>query len=171
MARYKIIKEFWIDIGHRMYKHDLLKDRGASILIKNSESIGWERNKDIHPHGHTLIIQIVIESETLDPQGMSIDTDKIKAIIKEFKDKYDHAFILSKDDPIKDKFIDLFKECRVVTMDKIPTAEAIAEEVYKFFDLKFKELCSADEYPVQFRISQIIVKTAHTASAIYEPDK
>ena len=168
MGKYKIIKEFWIDIGHRMYKHDLLKDRGSSILKKKNVNLGWKRNKDIHPHGHTLVIQLVMESDNLDPQGMSIDTDKIKLIINEFKDIYDHAFILSKDDPVKDKFIELFPDCRIIIMDKIPTAEALAEEVFKFFDKRLKELCP-EEYPRAFKISQVIIKTAHTASSIYEP--
>ena len=170
MPKYQIIKEFWIDIGHRMFKHDLLSDRGASLLQDQKSSLGWIRHKDIHPHGHTLIIQVVFESEELDNQGMSIDTDKVKRVIKEFIDKYDHSFLISKDDPVKDAFVELFKDYRIVVMDKIPTAEAIAEEVYNFFDKRLRELLPSDEYPDSFKIAEIRIKTAHTASAVYKPE-
>lgn len=168
MPRYQIIKEFWIDIGHRMYRHDLLRDRGASILEGKENELGWSRHKDIHPHGHTLIIELVLGSEELDAQGMSIDTDKVKRIIKEFTDIYDHSFLIAKDDPVIESFMEIFKGCRIVVMDKIPTAEAIAEEIYKFFDKRFKEL-APEEYPNTFKIDEVRVRTAHTASAVYKP--
>jgi 6-pyruvoyltetrahydropterin/6-carboxytetrahydropterin synthase len=169
MPKYQIIKEFWIDIGHRMFNHDLLANRGASLLQGKESSLGWTRYKDIHPHGHTLIIQIVLESEELDVQGMSIDTDKVKRVIKEFMDKYDHSFLISKDDPVKDAFLELFKGCRIIVMDKTPTAEVIAEEIYHFFDKRFRELLPPDEYPNSFKIAEVRIKTAHTASSVYKP--
>lgn len=168
MPKYQIIKEFWIDIGHRMWRHDLLSGRGSSLLKDNENSLGWIRNKDIHPHGHTLIIQIVLESETLDEQHMCVDTDKVKRVIKEFIDLYDHSFFIEESDPVKDAFLELFKGLKITVMDKTPTAEAIAEFIYNFFDRRFKEL-SPNEYMKGFKIAEIRVKTAHTASAIFKP--
>lgn len=168
MPRHQIIKEFWIDIGHRVYRHDLLSGRGASLWKDKESELGWSRHKDLHPHGHTLVIQLVLGSNKLDLQGMSIDTDKVKRVIKEFEDIYDHAFFIAKDDPVLDSFLEIFKGCRIVIMDKMPTAEAIAEEVYKFFDKRFKEL-APEEYPSTFQIDEVRIKTAHTASAVYKP--
>ncbi len=167
--RYQITKEFWIDFGHRMHKHDLLSDRGASLLKGKESSLGWFRHKDAHPHGHTLVAQVVLESENLDSQSMSIDTDKVKRVIQEFIDKYDHAFFIAKDDPVKDGFLKLFQGYRIVIMDKTPTAEAIAEFIYNFFDKRFRKLLSSEEYPKGFKIYEVRIRTAHTARAVFKP--
>jgi 6-pyruvoyltetrahydropterin/6-carboxytetrahydropterin synthase len=169
MPKYQIIKEFWIDIGHRVFNHDLLASRGSSLLKGEEPFLGWTRYKEIHPHGHTLTIQLVLESEHLDDQGMIIDTDKVKRVIKEFIDKYDHSFFISEDDPVKDVFLELFRGCRIIVLDKVSTAEVIAEETYNFFDKRFKEILSPDEYPAGFRIAEVRVKTAHTINSVYKP--
>jgi hypothetical protein len=39
MGHYQIIKEFWFDAGHRMYNHDLLRDRGASLVRGNVSNV------------------------------------------------------------------------------------------------------------------------------------
>jgi len=168
MARYQIVKQFWFDAGHRMYNHDLLKDRGASIMKEQASTLGWERFKCSNPHGHTFHVEIVFESETLDVQYTVIDTDKVKRVIREFMDKYDHAYILGKDDPLKEGFLKLFEGYRIVIIDAVPTAEAIAEEVYKFFDERFKKLLP-NEYPGEFRIVEVRLRMATTLVAIYKP--
>jgi len=169
MGKYLIAKEFWFDAGHRMYGHDLLKDRGAQLLKGKESILGWQRYKDIHPHGHTFRVKIFLESMNLDAQYMIVDTDKVKRVIKEFMDIYDHAFLIGRDDPIKDKFLDLFKGCRIVVMDSVPTAETIVEEIFNFFDKRFRALLDKEEYPRKFKIAEIQLHTASTAMAIYKP--
>lgn len=168
MARFLIAKEFWIDIGHRMYSHDLTKDRG-SALVKDTSNLGWKRFKDIYPHGHTIRIKIFVESLQLDGQSMIVDTDKIKQVIREFEDVWDHAFVLGKDDPLKETFLNLFEGVRVVVLDDNPTAEVMAAAIFDFFDKRFRELLPAEEYPDGFKIARIDMRTATTASIEYEP--
>ena len=169
MGRYQIIKEFWFDAGHRMYSHDLLRDRGASLMQDQASALGWQRFKCSHPHGHTFHVELVFESETLDAQCVVVDTDKIKRVIQDFMDKYDHAYIIGKDDPLKDGFLELFKDFRVVVIDAVPTAESIAEEIYKFFDNQFRKLLPPEEYPITFRLVEVRLRMATTLVAVYHP--
>jgi len=168
MSKYKIIKEFWFDAGHRMHSHDLLSDRGAGLLKFEEKELGWKRFKCSNPHGHTFHVWLVIEAQNLDKQNLVIDTDKIKKVISYFIEKYDHSYILDKNDPIKEDFINLFQGYRVVIIDGDPTAERIAKEVYDFFDEKFKEMIP-NEYPKEFRIREVRLKMATTLVAIYSP--
>lgn len=169
MGRYQIVKEFWFDAGHRMYNHDLLRDRGALLARDQAPALGWQRFKCSHPHGHTFHVELVFESETLDAQYLVIDTDKIKRVIQEFMDKYDHTYIIGKDDPLREGFLKLFEGFRVVVIDAVPTAESIAEEVYKFFDNRFRTLLPYNEYPMTFRLVEVRLRMATTLVAVYRP--
>ncbi|MEO0264849.1 MAG: 6-carboxytetrahydropterin synthase [candidate division WOR-3 bacterium] len=165
---YRIIKKFWFDAGHRMYNHDILADRGAKLVNQTSSDLGWQRFKCANPHGHTFHVELFFESDSLDAQCVVIDTDKIKRVIKEFMDKYDHAYILGKDDPLKEGLLKLFEGYRIVIMDAVPTAEAIAEEIYRFFDKRLRTILS-DEYPSTFRLVEVRLQMATTLVAIYRP--
>jgi 6-pyruvoyltetrahydropterin/6-carboxytetrahydropterin synthase len=169
MGHYQIIKEFWFDAGHRMYNHDLLRDRGASLVRDQASALGWQRFKCSHPHGHTFHVELVFESETLDAQYLIVDTDKIKRVIQEFMDKYDHAYIISKNDPLKEGFLKLFEGFRVVVIDAIPTAESIAEEVYRFFHSRLTTLLPPDEYPMTYKLAEVRLRMATTLVAVYRP--
>jgi len=168
--KYQIIKTFTFDAGHRMYNHDLLSDRGAELLKDKASTLGWKRYQCSHPHGHTFRVEIVIESDFLDNQNVVLDTDKIKRVIKDFMDIYDHAYIIGKDDPLREDFIKLFQGYRVVVIDAVPTAEAIAEEIYNFFDNRFKVLAT-DEYKKTFKLSEIRLRMASTIEAIYKKEE
>ncbi len=169
MGKYQIEKEFWFDAGHRMYSHDLLRDRGSLLMHDQASSLGWQQFKCSHPHGHTFHVMLVFESEKLDGQCLVVDTDKVKRVIKDFMDKFDHSYILGKDDPLKDGFLKLFEGYRVVVIDAVPTAEAIAEEVFKFFDERFRSTLPEDEYPFSFKLAEVRLRMATTLVAIYHP--
>lgn len=169
MSHYQIIKEFWFDAGHRMYNHDLLRDRGLRLMQDEASKLDWQRFKCSNPHGHTFHVGLVFESDSLDAQYLVIDTDKVKKVIKYFMDIYDHSYILGKDDPLKEGFLELFKGFRVVVIDAVPTAESIAEEVYKFFDERLQSLLPAEEYPGAFRLAEVRLRMATTLTAVYRP--
>lgn len=169
MGKYQIVKEFWFDAGHRMYNHDMLTDRGATFMKPQASTLGWQQFKCSHPHGHTFHVELVFESEKLDSQCLVIDTDKVKPVIKEFMEKFDHSYILGKDDPLKEGFLKLFKGYRVIIIDAVPTAESIAEETFKFFDERFRCNLSKNEYPGDFRLSEVRLRMASTLKAIYSP--
>jgi 6-pyruvoyl-tetrahydropterin synthase len=84
-------------------------------------------------------------------------------------DKYDHAYIISKNDPLKEGFLKLFEGFRVVVIDAIPTAESIAEEVYRFFHSRLTTLLPPDEYPMTYKLAEVRLRLATTLVAVYRP--
>ena len=87
-------------------------------------------------HGHNGLIQISVKGEALDHRGMVVDFDEIERKIKLWIDEnLDHKTLLSCDDPLLPlirKEAEIQKdEDPCFVLDRDPTAEVIAETVYK----------------------------------------
>ena len=83
-----------------------------------------------HLHGHNARAEIHLKSEILDERGMIMDFSDIKREVKTWiDDTLDHTMLLAKDDPVI-PYLDDAKE-RYYLMDKNPTAENIAELIFK----------------------------------------
>lgn len=116
-----IIRKFTFDAGHRVYGHE---------------------SKCSHVHGHTYIVEVEC-SGGLDSLGRVIDFSIIKDVCgKWIDDNLDHGMILYKDDPLADIWMNGFpdggggnqKIHKHFLMSKNPTAENIAEFLYKTFN-------------------------------------
>ncbi|MBI3296808.1 MAG: 6-carboxytetrahydropterin synthase [Elusimicrobia bacterium] len=84
-----------------------------------------------HLHGHNGLLEVVVESETLDKLGMVMDFSDISAVVKTWVDtELDHKMLLNEADPI----IAMMKahDQPYVTTKGNPTAEAIAKLVYDY---------------------------------------
>ena len=107
---YNVTKEIHFCYGHRLLHYD---------------------GKCAHPHGHNGKIQIELSSETLDARGMVFDFGDMKEIIQKWVDKeLDHKMILKKEDPL----VGILKKMGepFFVMEKNPTAEALAELIYRY---------------------------------------
>lgn len=115
--------------------------------------------KCANPHGHTFNVDVFFESNEIDEQGMIIDTDVIKLIIDELVRKIDHKFILQKDDPIVDDFINLFSVDKLLIINMMPTAEGLAQYLFNFFKDKLDDILPSNVTIkfVKVRISKSIV--------------
>jgi 6-pyruvoyltetrahydropterin/6-carboxytetrahydropterin synthase len=96
-------------MGHRLSKH---KGRCFSL------------------HGHNFTVLIGVKSQTLNEDDMVIDFSKLKALASSLLDGFDHCLLLNEtDQDMHDKFEEL--GMRVMTITTDPTAERIAELLYK----------------------------------------
>jgi len=87
--------------------------------------------KCAHPHGHNAVVEIELSGKELDRLGMLADFSDVSRRIGGFVDReLDHKMILRKDDPVIPVLTDLGEP--VFTMDKNPTAENIAELIFRF---------------------------------------
>ena len=83
-----------------------------------------------HLHGHNGLVEVTIESETLDERDMVVDFDDVKRIVKDWVDEHlDHRMLLAHDDPILPKLQELGEP--VTVFDGNPTAENIAKVIYE----------------------------------------
>lgn len=82
-----------------------------------------------HPHGHNGRAEIELSADSLDRQGMVVDFEEIKSRVQTWIDQnLDHQMLLRKDDPLV-KILQDLKE-PIYLMDKNPTAENIAHEIF-----------------------------------------
>ena len=132
-----------LPIAHR------LPEAYSGLCVGNVSRDGKETfPKDIAAvvHGHNYIITFDISTDRINYDFMVMDFKKVKKIIHEEMDKYDHSLILKEGDALIDFYkseyskrnIDINKT-RLYIWKEAPTAEYMAYVWYKYFFNKFKE--------------------------------
>lgn len=108
MGHYKITKSIEFSYGHRLMNH---------------------KGKCRYLHGHNAVLEVDIESDALDQNGMVIDFGDVGKALKEWIDaNLDHKMLLCKNDPAVSALKDLNEP--IVLMDEPPTAENIAKLIF-----------------------------------------
>ena len=102
-----IRKKYRVEMGH---------------IVRNCSS----RRCSYSQHGHSAIIEVLLEGDKLDNAGMLYDFGLMKDTIKQFIDLFDHCYVFWKnDDP---EFIDYIKKYneRWIALPFNPTAEMLS---------------------------------------------
>ncbi|HEY9122781.1 MAG TPA: 6-carboxytetrahydropterin synthase [Bacteroidales bacterium] len=114
--KYIISKEFSFEAAHRLNKN--------------------YTGKCTNNHGHSWLVRVSIEAETLDNKDMVIDFQDTKVLKQWIDEKLDHATILWEHDPMCQYIRDTGQ--RLFVTSKNPTsehlAEIILEKAQQFFD-------------------------------------
>ncbi|HWP01302.1 MAG TPA: 6-carboxytetrahydropterin synthase [Methylococcus sp.] len=111
---YTITKEVFFCYGHRLMHH---------------------AGKCRHLHGHSVRVAIQISAPSLSETGMVCDFSDVAAAAREFIDaNLDHNLLLHRDDPL----LPVLREAgeRVLALDEHPTAEFLAELIYRHMKRK-----------------------------------
>lgn len=123
--RYRINKKFNFEYGHRLSKH-----KGNCFSL----------------HGHSGLVEVQLESETLDINDMVIDFSVLKEIVNSIVISiYDHSLLLNSNDNID--AASKLSEKIIAIQDEDPTSEVMARTI--FFNLqrelkKYKRTFSED---------------------------
>jgi 6-pyruvoyltetrahydropterin/6-carboxytetrahydropterin synthase len=160
---YTITKVFKIDVGHRTWTQDMRKGRGKEFY---SESLPYPYNKCANIHGHSLLIYITLESDTLDEQNFVMDTDLIKVPVGRIIEKMDHSFIIDKNDPLFEDIKKIIEKenLRLYIVDFSPSFEALA----KYFYDEVKKIIQETPYKSEIRVKQVKITGEHmTVEATY----
>lgn len=102
----KVAKEFKWEMGHRLPEH-------------------FGNCKNIHGHSYKMIVEF--EGE-LNKDAMVIDFYEVDRIIKPLIDKFDHAFMVNKDDKLVIEFLEKIKS-KMLVVDFNSTVENICKYV------------------------------------------
>lgn len=140
---YHITRRLEFDAGHRVYMHE---------------------SKCNNIHGHRYVVEIECTG-ALDSIGRVIDFSVIKSVCgKWIDDNLDHGMLLYKDDPLvavwRDGLNNGLEKHKYWVMDKNPTAENIAEELFKTFTLLL--------YEYNVKVTSIIVHETPNCFATYK---
>ena len=112
MGMHKVTKQIDFCYGHRLLNYG---------------------GKCRHLHGHNGLLEVDIESPSLDPRGMVVSFTDVKDIVKGWiDDNLDHRMLLNREDPVVPLLLQM--EEPVYLMENNPTAENIAR-------LIFDEIC------------------------------
>lgn len=97
-------------------------------------------------HGHNYNITFEVSTDKLNEDFMVLDFKKIKKIIHEEMDQYDHSLILKDGDALIDFYKEEYKKrnidintTRLFIWKQAPTAEYMAYYWYQSFIKKFKD--------------------------------
>ena len=107
-------------------------------------------------HGHRYAIEItlsgdIIQKEGISEQGMVMDFSDVKAIARrELVEKWDHAFLVYKNDKAVLDFLNTLPDHKTVVMNDVPTAENMAAEAFRIL-----QACYQDMYGNHLRLEQV----------------
>lgn len=137
------------------------------IAITNN----WEGNNLPTLYGFNYLITIDLFSNELDENGMVIDFKKMKKVLHNYFDQYDHSLILTPENPLTQAYKKNFEEngidferSRLFVWDENPTAEYMS----KYWCEKVEEIFKKENLKVD-KISITVEETAHN-SVTYERD-
>jgi 6-pyruvoyltetrahydropterin/6-carboxytetrahydropterin synthase len=108
---YKLSKQFTFAMGHRLSCHQ--------GVCKNL-------------HGHNYTVEVGIKSGTLNKDGMLMDFSNLKAVVEGFLGYMDHALMVNETDgDLIKKMQEIIPSLKIIETPFEPTAENMAEEIYK----------------------------------------
>ena len=116
---FAVTREFHFCYGHRLLNYN---------------------GKCAHPHGHNGRVEITLESETLDVQGMVLDFTELKHLVGGWIDEnLDHKMVLAEEDPLVPMLAEMNEP--MYLMQCPPTAENFAKLIF--------DLVKGRGYPVR----------------------
>jgi 6-pyruvoyltetrahydropterin/6-carboxytetrahydropterin synthase len=115
-------------------------------------------------HGHSYIVEVLIESNYLDNGQMVYDFGLTKLYIKEFIDSFDHAITLWSGDN-KEYIYDMKKHSqRWIELPVSPSAEQFSRVFFVVID-KILELSTMNNGEKEIKLNSIIVHETQTGYA------
>jgi 6-pyruvoyltetrahydropterin/6-carboxytetrahydropterin synthase len=98
-----------------------------------------------HLHGHRYAIEITLSGEIIategqSEQGMVMDFSDVKRIAKtELVDKWDHAFLVYRNDTTVCDFLATLPEHKTVILHVVPTAENLAKIAFDILNPAYQD--------------------------------
>ena len=127
----------------------------AAHRLYNVDTYSKECRENIH--GHSYKVDVVVGRDELNKSGMVMDFKKLKTILKELEEMYDHSCILSFDDPLLEP---IKANCKkVITASSNPTAEWMAEKFFNWIQ---------DHLVDETYVVSVAVQETENNIAIYE---
>lgn len=143
---YKLKTNIELPIAHCLYR-GAYSGLCCGNVYRDMKNDGTKERYDLGDkvlpilHGHSYKITISVSSDKLDENGMVIDFKKMKKILKEYFDQYDHSMIVTPDNPIVDVYKSTgFEYDKLHVWEENPTAEYMSRYWKDVLTEKFKEL-------------------------------
>lgn len=126
---YKLKTNIELPIAHCLYR-GAYSGLCCGNVYRDMKNDGTKERYDLGDkvlpvlHGHSYNITVSVISDRLDENGMVIDFKKMKKILKEYFDQYDHSMIVTPDNPIVGVYKSTgFEYDKLHIWEENPTAE------------------------------------------------
>lgn len=138
-----------------------------TIEIENGHMLTHHPDKCRFPHGHSRRVEIVIESEDLDANGMVCDFKIVKDAVGDFLDTFDHALCVNTQDPMFETLKQAYGERIIAFADTEPTTEVLAKTFFMHIraELDAYALRSEPRYKLRPTVRLVRVRVWETSSA------
>ncbi len=125
-----------------------------TLEIENGHLLSRHPDKCRFPHGHTRRVEIILEAEELDANGMVCDFKVIKEAVGDFLEAFDHALCVNTTDPMFATLKQAYGEAVIGFENTEPTTEVLAKT---FFDEIARELsCYAASQQSRFPLRSTV---------------
>lgn len=138
-----------------------------SLEIENGHMLSRHPDKCRFPHGHSRRVEIEIEADDLDADGMVCDFKIVKSALGGFLDRYDHALCMNTDDPMFETLRDAYGE-RVIPFEGTePTTEVLAATFFAEFKRLLGEYMGRSDtrYALRDTVRLVRVRVWETSSS------
>jgi len=143
------------------------------IEIENGHMLSKHPDKCRYPHGHTRRVEIILESEDLDANGMVCDFKIVKTAIGDYLDTFDHALCMNTDDPMYSTLKAAYGDRVIGFTGTEPTTEVLAKTFYDACIAGFDDYAKAGSNRYQLRNSVKLIRVrvweTSTSWAEYRP--
>jgi len=102
-----------------------------TLEIENGHMLTHHPDKCRFPHGHSRKVEMVIEADELDANGMVCDFKIVKEAVGEYLETFDHALCVNTQDPMFETLKQAYGDRVIGFADIEPTTEVLAKT---FFD-------------------------------------
>lgn len=102
-----------------------------TIEIESGHMLARHPDKCRFPHGHSRKVEIVLEADDLDANGMVCDFKVVRDAAGDFIETFDHALCVNTQDPLFPTLKAAFGDRVIAFADADPTTEVLAKT---FFD-------------------------------------
>jgi 6-pyruvoyltetrahydropterin/6-carboxytetrahydropterin synthase len=144
-----------------------------TIEIENGHMLTHHPDKCRFPHGHSRKVEIIIEADELDRNGMVCDFKVVRAAVGDYLESFDHALCVNTQDPMFETLKQAYGERVIAFQDTEPTTEVLAKA---FFDEIAKGLAAYAHsgnarYPLRDQVRLVRVRVWETSSSWAEYEK
>jgi len=137
------------------------------IEIENGHMLSKHPDKCRFPHGHTRRVEIVLEADDLDANGMVCDFKIVKTAIGDYLDTFDHALCMNTDDPMYGTLKAAYGDRVIGFTSTEPTTEVLAKTFFDACVSGFANYRASSEcrFPLRSEVRIVAVRVWETSSS------
>jgi len=138
-----------------------------TIEIENGHMLTHHPDKCRFPHGHSRKVEITLESNDLDTNGMVCDFKIVKDAVGEFLESFDHSLCINTQDPMFKTLKAAYGERVIAFSDTEPTTEVLAKTFFDHIraELDAYALRTDTRYKLRPSVRLVRVRVSETSSS------